>query len=114
MMRPDSAALPLPWLRRVVATGCATLVLALAVFAVSPAAHAALHGDRPDAAQGDDDGCAVVLFAGGVPLPAFAVEFAAPELQLDATLRVAASEVLLVSPRGLRQPERGPPLGLNA
>lgn len=94
-------------LRRVLAGGCAALVLALSVFAASPAAHNWLHLDGDQ--NGSDDGCAVTLFAGGVSLApsgiAVPLPIAAPVAEPDAI----AAEILLVSPRYLRQPERGPP-----
>jgi hypothetical protein len=93
--------------RRVLAGGCAALVFALTIFAASPAAHDLLH--RADQRDAGDDACAVVLFAGGVALPAAMYVATPPECFAEAPLPVAATEVLLLVPRYLRQPERGPP-----
>jgi hypothetical protein len=107
-------------LRRLIAAGSAALVLALTIFAASPAAHDWLHalaeGGAPHAPlhageQADDDaGCAVVLFAGGVSLPVGPAAITPPILAPQGVSPVTAAEVYLVSPRYLRQPERGPPL----
>lgn len=96
-------------LRRLLAAGCAAMVLALTIFAASPVAHDWLHADDDHAAAHVADGCAVVLFAAGVSLPLAPITAPlpgeAPHLGAPAT----AVEVFLVSPRYLRQPERGPP-----
>lgn len=93
-------------LRRLLAAGCAALVFALTVFAASPVAHQLLHVD--DVSQGDHD-CAVVLFASGVSLPVGPVHVTPPVEAIGAVSPATAAEVFLVSPRYLRQPERGPP-----
>ena len=96
--------------RRGLALGCAALVLALSVFAASPSAHGLLHDDDHQHAL-FDDACAVVMFASGVSLP-FATSVTAPPSDLVQRVKPgAAAEVFLVSPRYLRQPERGPPSG---
>ena len=97
-------------LRRLVAAGCAGLILSLGILAASPAAHGALHaeGDCHHHA-GSDHACAVVLFASGVELPAAAPRVAPPIAPTAIATRLAATEVFLVPPRYLRQPERGPP-----
>lgn len=93
-------------LRRLLAAGSAALVFALTVFAASPQAHQWLHA--ADAGAADDD-CAVVLFASGVAPPVGPVHVTPPvEVVADASI-APATEVLLVAPRYLRQPERGPP-----
>ena len=103
--------------RRILAAGCAALVLALTVFAASPVAHDWLHGhpqtckhahSAPDPRA--DDGCAVVLFAGGVSLPLDPIAIVEPAVASGGVSPVTAADVFLVSPRYLRQPERGPPL----
>src|SRR5258706_165926 len=94
-------------LRRLYAAGCAALVFALTVFAASPVAHQWLH--RGDVSQGDHD-CAVVLFANGVSLPVGPVHVTPPVEVAGAVSPATAAEVFLVSPRYLRQPERGPPI----
>ncbi len=96
------------FLRRLGAAGGAALVLALAVFAASPELHAWLHttGGAPG-----DDGCAVVLFAHGVSAPLGVVAAAPPASAWREQPRVVPGGVFLASPRYLRQPERGPPVG---
>lgn len=93
-------------LRRLCAAGSAALVLALTILAASPAAHDSLHADRT---ARTDDGCAVVLFAGGVSLPLDPPALRPPATIVREIAHATAVEVLLVSPRYLRQPERGPP-----
>lgn len=93
--------------RRFLAAGSAALVFALTVFAASPVAHDRLH-DHDHPAQAEDR-CAVVLFADGVVpmLDPLAVTPPAP-IARDFVAATAA-DIFLVSPRYLRQPERGPP-----
>lgn len=132
MLRARPPLLP-DWLRRLGAASGAALVLALAVFSASPVAHAWLHAfaapatdtrchhhtaaeapsARPDAtlppASLDDHTCAVVLFASGVDLPVAPFALTPPVLVPAGVSPVAAAELHLLSPRYLRQPERGPP-----
>ena len=93
--------------RRILAAGCVALVLALGVFAVSPALHEQLHRSDPTAV---DDGCAVALFATGVVL--LLAIFARPPVAMawQELPRVVRREIRRDSPRYLLQPERGPPL----
>lgn len=93
-------------LRRLFAASSAALVLALTIFAASPQAHHWLHVD--DTLRADDD-CAVVLFANGVSLPVGPLHVLPPREIATAAAHMAAADVFLVSPRYLRQPERGPP-----
>ncbi len=93
--------------RRFLATGAAALVFALGLLAASPALHEWVHGQV--AAPVDDDGCAVVLFAGGVAMPLVAVAVAPPSSIWREFTRPVGREIFLASPRYLRQPERGPP-----
>jgi hypothetical protein len=92
--------------RRILAGGAAALVFALGVFAASPALHDWLHGADATPA---DDGCAVVLFASGVSVPLGAIAVAPPVERGRETRCFVPQEILLASPRYLRQPERGPP-----
>lgn len=93
-------------LRRVGAAGGAALVLALTIFAASPVAHDWLHAN----ATGEyESGCAVVLFAGGVSLPLDAPVVLPPATIGSDVHFASARSVVLVTPRYLRQPERGPP-----
>lgn len=102
-------------LRRVVALGGAAMVFALTIFAASPEAHGYLHDHKDCPSHGPattepDHSCAVVLFASGVSLPVGPL-FVTPPTAVPAGISpVTAAEVFLVSPRYLRQPERGPPL----
>lgn len=108
-------------LRRILAAGCAVLVLVLTIFAASPVAHDWLHAvekkhtchehpapPSPASANPDHD-CAVVLFASGVELPVGPVALMPPRVLAQGVSPVTAAEFYLVSPRYLRQPERGPP-----
>jgi hypothetical protein len=107
--------------QRALAALCAGLVFALTLFAASPTAHNWLHsgsfshscpGDaksQPDSSSGDHD-CAVVLFANGVESPIGAITLAPQHVVTRAVSRATAAAFYLVSPRYLRQPERGPPL----
>ncbi len=107
-------------LRRFIAAASAALVLALTIFSASPTAHAWLHADASDCSghtiphdsdhSAKDAGCAVVLFASGVSLPVGPADLTPPALPPQGVSPVAAAEFHLVSPRYLRQPERGPPL----
>ncbi len=92
---------------RCFAVGAVVLTLLLTAAAASPALHLWLHGDTvPDAS----DSCAVVLFASGVTLATAAVAVAALPLVWRVVRVWNAEEILLASPRYLRQPERGPPV----
>ena len=93
--------------RRFLAAGAAALVFALGVLAASPTLHDWLHGHDGKAT---DDGCAVVLFASGVSVPLGAIAVALPAMVWRETERATEPGIFLVSPRYLRQPERGPPL----
>ncbi len=108
-------------MRRILAAACAVLVLVLTIFAASPVAHDWLHAvekthtchEHPapasPASAGDDHDCAVVLFASGVELPVGPVALTPPRVLTQGVSPVTAAEFYLVSPRYLRQPERGPP-----
>ena len=93
--------------RRLLAAGCAALVFALTMFAASPAAHDWLHAGDDQAAR--EHGCAIVLFASGVALPVGPIDVPLPAETPQVVSPATAAEVYLVSPRYLRQPERGPP-----
>jgi hypothetical protein len=109
--------------RRLLAAGAAALVLALTIFAASPTAHAWLHAEAPAhaghkhcpdhdrPAEDTEHGCAVVLFAGGVSLPVAPAALVPPRVRVQGIAPATAAEFYLVSPRYLRQPERGPPAG---
>ena len=99
-------------LRRFLAGSCAVLVLALSIFAASPVAHELLHTDDTDHSPVAEDGCAVDMFASGVALPVGPLAIIPPTAVSPGRSPVTAADVLLVSPRYLRQPERGPPVDL--
>jgi hypothetical protein len=94
--------------RRVLAAGCAALVFALTIFAASPSAHGLLHDADASHPIGGDE-CAVDLFASGVSLAVGPIAITPPTSVPRDVSRVTAADVFLVSPRFLRQPERGPP-----
>jgi hypothetical protein len=107
-------------LHRVFATLCAVLVLGLMVLAASPTAHNWLHSGTPPHTCSDhakskpvpapsEHDCAVVLFASGVDTPLAAITLSPPRLIARNVSPVTAAAFYLVSPRYLRQPERGPP-----
>ncbi len=119
MSSPSTPALPDP-MRRIVAAACAALVLVLTVFSASPVAHDWLHAVEkqhtcsehpasPPARASAEHDCAVVLFASGVDLPVGPIALTTPRVVAQGISPVTAAEFYLVSPRYLRQPERGPP-----
>lgn len=93
--------------RRLLAIVGVGLILALGIFAASPALHNQLHASGPATAE---DGCAVALFAGGVSVAAPMTALPPATAHLSELPGIAAREVLLDLPRYLLQPERGPPL----
>lgn len=90
-----------------VAGGSAALVLFLATLAASPELHARFHGA---AVPGNEEGCAVALFASGVSLAAGPVVVAAPDVGRMERETLPPAKLFLVASRYLHQPERGPPL----
>ena len=88
------------------ATGCAALVLALGIFAASPALHSQLHHGVDAAA---DDSCAIVLFANGVSVPLAVVAPPRPAAEWREQAYLRSADILLDSPRYLLLPGRGPP-----
>ena len=108
MSRPRHRQSLAEYFRRFMAAGGAALVFALGVFAASPELHSRLHVHDGVPA---DDGCAVVLFANGVSAPLAAIAIAPPPVEWREQPRAQTAEIFLASPRYLRQPERGPPVG---
>lgn len=118
MSSAPARSLPTP-MQRIVLAACAALVLALTIFAASPIAHDWLHAvekkhtchehPAPASPATVDHDCAVVLFASGVELPVAPAALTPPRLITQGISPVTAAEFYLVSPRYLRQPERGPP-----
>jgi hypothetical protein len=120
---PRPLTQPLSLLSRLLAAGCAALVLALTIVAASPAAHTWLHTveqhhtcphhPEPEALpQAHDHAheCAVVLFASSAEVPVEPLALTPPRLLAIGVSPVTAADIFLVSPRYLRQPERGPPV----
>ena len=97
-----------PLLRRFLAAMGVALVLLLGTATVTPTLHDWLHVDDGHEA---DHQCAVVLFASGVTFAAATIALTGPTLAWRAFSTPAVSELFLVVPRYLRQPERGPPVG---
>ena len=83
------------------------LMLTLTVASGSPVVHDCLHTEP---SQASDHQCAVVLFASGVTLAPGATELPRAEMIFRSQQVAAFEELLVVSPRYLRQPERGPPV----
>ena len=105
---PPAAPSPL---RRLLAAGAAALVLLLTVLAVSPQLHAGFHAhDAATAADANDDGCVISLFAGGVTAAPAAPVFAAPPATFLTAAYAPRAKIFVSPPRYLHQPERGPPL----
>ena len=105
-------------LQRSLAALCAAVVFGLTLLAASPAAHEWVHSheashtcpDHPEpASSSHDHRCAIVFFAAGVETPVAAITLVPPRFVTRDISPVTAAEIYLVSPRYLRQPERGPP-----
>ncbi|GAB1488092.1 hypothetical protein MASR2M8_05350 [Opitutaceae bacterium] len=104
---------------RVLAFALAWLVFGLSLVSSSPEAHALVHRaeqasphdcDHAHSAptESTEHVCAVVLFAGGIELPA-AIYLPLPVVTVAPTAQTAYAALFLPVPRYLRQPERGPP-----
>ncbi len=97
------------FLHRLIAVGGAVLVLALTVFAASPALHEHLH----DATHTHhDESCPIVLFASSADAPPAPLSAPIPPLATRLLAPSITREIFLSPPRYLRQPERGPPSSL--
>jgi len=92
--------------RRLAAAGAGALILLLSVLTSSPELHHLFHGHDD---SGADDGCAVVLFAGGVSIAADTAVVAAEPMVWQLARRAAPTEILLTSPSFLLPQGRGPP-----
>ncbi len=104
MSRPVA---PSSLLRRLFAAGAAALVLFLALASASPDLHAWMHDGTVDS----DDHCAITQFSAGVTPNAPPLVVAAPPVAETEIVALTQPELFLTSPRYLRQPERGPPVG---
>ena len=93
--------------RRLLAAGGIALVLLLAVLAANPELHRLIHSG---ADTGQEDNCAVVLFAHGVSAPFDTAMVAATPAIWLALVHSETVEIFLTSPRYQHQPERGPPV----
>jgi hypothetical protein len=93
--------------RRLLATGCAALVFALGLFAASPTLHEQLHHNGHPPA---DDGCAIVLFAGGVSVPLAMTAVHPPSAEWHEQTFGTSAEIVFASPRHLLPPGHGPPV----
>jgi uncharacterized membrane protein YgdD (TMEM256/DUF423 family) len=86
---------------------CAVVIFALGLFAASPVLHEQLHHHAQPMA---DDGCAIVMFAGGALVPV-AVTAVPPPRALSYEQRdIRSAEIFLSSPHYRLQPECGPPI----
>jgi hypothetical protein len=93
-------------LRSILAAGCAVIIFALGLFAVSPNLHEHLHHGSE---QMQDDGCAVMQFAGGVSMPLAFAALPVPSAEWREQRYPGWTDVILSSPRYLLQPGHGPP-----
>ena len=89
-----------------IATGCAMLVLLLAILAADPAAHRWLHADSDH----EDHSCAVVLFAHGLTSALAAVVLVLVAWRLLSVLGRAGEVLQLAAPSYFLQPACGPPV----
>jgi hypothetical protein len=94
-------------LRRITAAGAAVLVMLLTVLAASPQAHEQVHHDCH---HDEEHSCAVVLFAHGLWTSLEPLAAPKPAVVWSEFSPVSRPELRLVTPRYLRQPERGPPV----
>ena len=94
-------------LRRVTAVLAVAMMLMLTVANGGTVVHDWLH---PDSSHDTDHQCAVLLFANGVTLTSGTTALAGTELVWRGLPTVTVEERFLISPRYLRQPERGPPV----
>ena len=93
--------------RRALAVSLAVLIFVLGIFAASPVLHGQLHHHTD---QHQEDGCAIVLFAGGVALTLATNVVPPTTVEWQASRRIELAEIFLDSPRYLLRPERGPPV----
>jgi hypothetical protein len=107
-LSPDHQSGCAGYFHRLLAAGCAALVFALGLFAASPVLHEHLHHNAHPSA---DDGCAIVLFAGGVSVPLAVTALPPPPAEWRRQPYVSSTEFFLASPRHLLPPGHGPPVG---
>jgi len=88
-----------------IAAGCATLVLLLAILAANPDAHHWLHADSDH----EDHSCAVVLFAHGLTSALAGITLTLVAWRLLSLLGRAGEVLRLAAPSYFLQPACGPP-----
>jgi hypothetical protein len=93
------------WLA-LIATGCAALVLLLAILAADPSAHRWLHADSDH----EDHSCAVVLFAHGLTSALAEIILTLVAWRLLSVLGRAGEVLHLATPSYFLQPACGPPV----
>jgi len=108
--------------RRLLAAGCAALVLALGAIAVNPALHALAHAETagcghghhhdpaPSDASADGHVCAITLFGQGLTLVTAVTILPTAETAWGTLVPSAVAEPLLTAPRFPHAPPCGPPL----
>jgi hypothetical protein len=89
-----------------IAAGCATLVLLLAILAADPSAHRWLHADSDH----EDHSCAVVLFAHGLTSALAEIILTLVAWRLLSVLGRAGEVLHLAAPAYFLQPACGPPV----
>lgn len=105
--------------RRLLATGCAALVVFLGLMSASPTLHAWVHGAHDQQAAHaasptlHDPGCVVVWFALGVSLAADTAVVATTAQVWRELPLLAADELLLATPHYWHRPGRAPPFCLS-
>jgi hypothetical protein len=99
---------PAPFLR-LIAGGCAALVLLLVVLEACPPLHAWLHGEKELDA---DDNCSVVLFANGVTPAGETVALVAIVLFVWRAVFPPPTAIVLAQPRFRLPYGQAPPAGL--
>ncbi|MEO6004039.1 MAG: hypothetical protein ABIZ04_14115 [Opitutus sp.] len=104
--RIHKSVAPIALLRRFGAAVGIALLLLISASAASPALHQWLHADSGFDAS---DNCAVVLFASGVTIASALIALTGSANRWIRLRPLPIEEVLVVSPRYLRLPERGPP-----
>jgi hypothetical protein len=94
-------------LHRMVACGCAALILLLLAAVVRPDVHEELH--THDDCASESHSCAVVLFAQGALALVAAVHASAPTAWIEANSRACEVAIALARIEFLQPPGRGPP-----
>jgi hypothetical protein len=93
--------------RRITAVVALAMMLTLTAASGSPVVHDWLHSHSSDDTNHQ---CAVVLFSTGLTLALDAIEITPREWASERQPVATFQRIWLISPRYLRQPERGPPI----